>query len=92
MRRIWVRNLGLLAFLGAAACDDSTSPRSPDQALESELDFVTLRMDAPPLATTDTSFWAVAGEFRQLIIAAGNVDEDVLTEGFKSNTTRIKMR
>ncbi len=68
MRRIWVRNLGLLAFLGAVACDDSTSPRSPDQALESELDFVTLGINAPPLATTDTSFLAVAGQFQQLII------------------------
>lgn len=69
MRTIWFRNLVLLGLVGGLACNgDSTAPQSPNQALESELNFLSLRMDAPPLVTTDTSFWAVAGQFHQLII------------------------
>ncbi len=63
--------LSLLAvlLLGVAACDDNpVIDPDPIVVPEENLEFVTLRADAPPLATTDTSFWAVAGEFRQLII------------------------
>lgn len=54
-------------LLGVAACDDN-SLTNPLIVPEEDLDFVTLRVDAPPLETTDTSFWAVAGQFQQLII------------------------
>ena len=54
-------------LLGLAACDDD-SPTDPIVVPEENLEFVTLRADAPPLATTDTSFWAVAGQFQELII------------------------
>jgi hypothetical protein len=64
-------NLGALAILAglATACDDSaTNSEPPDMVEESQLDFVPLRGDAPPLETMDTTFWAVKGEERDLEI------------------------
>lgn len=57
----------LVVGLALAACDSSTeSP--PSMADESELEFVSRALTAPPLETMDTSFWAVKGEDRQLEI------------------------
>ncbi len=61
--------LALLALaLGLNGCDDSNSSGPPDMVPESDLEFVTVRAAAPPLETTDTSFWAVRGEDRELEI------------------------
>ncbi len=61
--------LALLALaLGLNGCDDSSSSGPPDMVPESDLEFVTVRAAAPPLETTDTSFWAVRGEDRELEI------------------------
>ncbi len=60
--------LTLSAVLSLSGCDDSNSSEPPPQVPESELEIVTVRGAAPPLETTDTSFWAVAGEDRQLEI------------------------
>ncbi len=54
--------------LSLTGCDDSNSSGPPDMVQESDLDFVTVRSSAPPLETTDTSFWAVRGEGRELEI------------------------
>ncbi len=67
VRRGGFLSLVAALLLGLAACDDD-SPTDPTVVLEENLEFVTLRVDAPPLATTDTSFWAVAGQFQQLVI------------------------
>ena len=48
-------------------CSDSTSS-GPVVKPESELEFVPIRATAPALETTDTSFWAVKGEERELAI------------------------
>ncbi len=60
--------LALLALgLGLNGCD-SNSSGPPDMVPESDLEFVTVQSAAPPLETTDTSFWAVRGEDRELEI------------------------
>ncbi len=71
MKRNVRRGLALATLalgLSLTACDDSNSSGPPDIVQESELDFVTVRGSAPPLETTDTSFWAVRGEGRELEI------------------------
>jgi len=49
------------------SCSDSNSSE-PVIKPESELEFVPIRATAPPLETTDTSFWAVKGEEREIEI------------------------
>jgi hypothetical protein len=56
------------ALLALGGCDDGTTASGTLVVPESELEFVTLRAGAPPLTTTDTSFWAVRGEDRELEI------------------------
>lgn len=71
MKRNMRRGLALATLalgLSLTGCDDSNSSGPPDIVQESELDFVTVRGSAPPLETTDTSFWAVRGESRELEI------------------------
>lgn len=60
----------LVAALVIGACDDDgvAHGNEPDVRNETDLEFVRVRADAPPLETTDTSFWAVRGENRQLEI------------------------
>jgi hypothetical protein len=69
---------GILVGYGATAalamvavtlmgCNDSTGS-APITKPESELEFVPVRTTAPPLETTDTSFWAVKGEERELVL------------------------
>jgi hypothetical protein len=69
---------GILVGFGATAalamvavtlmgCNDSTSS-APITKPGSELEFVPVRTTAPPLETTDTSFWAVKGEERELVL------------------------
>lgn len=48
-------------------CSDSTSS-APITKPGTELEFVPIRATAPPLETTDTSFWAVRGEERELVL------------------------
>ncbi len=48
-------------------CSDSNSSE-PVIKPESELEFVPIRATAPQLETSDTSFWAVKGEERELAI------------------------
>lgn len=62
--------LALVAAFGLVACDDDgvTGSDDPDTRPESQLEFVLVDPDAPPLETTDTSFWAVRGEERELEI------------------------
>lgn len=57
--RRWLRRLALPTSLVtlAIACDDE----GPVTRGEGELQFVPFSATAPPLATTDTSFWAFAG-------------------------------
>lgn len=71
-RRTISLGLGLTAILALLAistigCSDSTSSQ-PVIRPESELEFVPIGATAPPLETTDTSFWAVKGEERELEI------------------------
>jgi len=57
----------LLVVALATACDDSSGPDGGNTTLpEDRLDFVPRSASAPPLATQDTSFWAVRGEKRTL--------------------------
>ncbi len=59
--------LAVLVALSLAGCSDSSSSE-PITKPESELEFVPVRSTAPALETTDTSFWAVKGEDRELEI------------------------
>lgn len=72
MRRrvLWgVPGLAALVSLGVlAGCGDSTSPEEVEGIPEAELQFLHFPADLAPLATRDTSFWAVAGEDRELVI------------------------
>lgn len=91
MRR-YLRSVMLVATAVAlAACGDSTGPQGPVAKPESQLDFVLVRSDAPRLTTTDTSFWAVAGEGRRLEImrqaaVAGAEGESFLSFEVKSGS------
>lgn len=71
MRRSWGLGLalGVLAFgLGLGGCDGTDSNAPSDLVPEAELEFVPVGAGAPPLETTDTSFWAVRGQSRELEI------------------------
>lgn len=65
--------LPLIVLLGLAACDDDSI-----MVPESQLDFVSLGMGAPPLETMDTVFLAVPGEDRELEIRYENTAERFL--------------
>ncbi len=70
LTRSWGSGLALAALalgLGLSGCDDTNSS-APDLVPEAELEFVPIRTGAPPLETTDTSFWAVRGQDRELEI------------------------
>lgn len=54
-------------LVSTIGCSDSNSSQ-PVIRPESELEFVPIGAMAPPLETTDTSFWAVKGEERELEI------------------------
>jgi len=61
------RILPLAVVLAQAACEvDSTNPVPGLD--ESEITFVPMSPNAPPLETMDTAFWAVRGEERELEI------------------------
>ena len=70
----WRAGLIPLSFLAlsvlAVGCEDDgpSEPQPGTQVQESQLDFITRSADSPPLETTDTSFWAVLGETRELEI------------------------
>lgn len=90
LRGVAVTAVGLA--LALAACDgDSSGPSNPPIANEDDLQFVVIRADAPPLVTTDTSFWAVAGESRRLVIRQqpdepGNEGDEFLRFEVKSGS------
>lgn len=66
LKRI-VGAMAVATVVWVAACgDDATGP--PEGVQESELEFLKFPPDLAPLATRDTSFWAVAGEDRELLI------------------------
>lgn len=60
----------LVTGLVIGGCDDDgvANGNEPEVRNETDLEFVRVRADAPPLETTDTSFWAVRGEKRELEI------------------------
>lgn len=64
----WSVTALVIAAVIATACNDSSGPNGPDILPEDQLDFVPISTTAPPLATLDTSFWAVRGEERILAI------------------------
>jgi hypothetical protein len=66
-RSVVAAALGLLVVLWTLACESSTES-APPIVDESELEFVPRAVTAPPLATMDTSFWAVKGQDRELEI------------------------
>ena len=67
MVRKIVSVIALGGLLTLAACgDDGTDP--VDGVEQSQLDFLRFPPDLVPLATQDTSFWAVAGEDREVIL------------------------
>lgn len=66
---LWPLALAAAMAAGALACSDDPMGNGPgDMVDESQLDFVVRSDTAPPLETTDTSFWAVLGEERELEI------------------------
>lgn len=56
--------MGVLALALTAGCADD----NPDARTEDELNALAIRPGAPPLERTDTSFYAVKGEEREVII------------------------
>lgn len=64
MRRRCGRWLTLL-LVGLSACSDANGPEQ-DIRDETELNFLRFAASAPPLVTSDTTFWAVRGEDRTL--------------------------
>lgn len=62
----WSVTVLVTAAVLATACNDSSGPNGTDTLPEDQLDFVPISATAPPLATLDTSFWAVRGEERTL--------------------------
>jgi hypothetical protein len=62
----WIATLALVVALGTGAgCSDSTGP---DTRPEEDFQALRIRPDAPPLETSDTSFYAKSGEDRELAI------------------------
>ncbi len=59
------RTIAPLVTAAALACSESTGP---DERPEDQLPVLGIRSDAPPLETTDTSFYAKKGEFRSLFV------------------------
>jgi hypothetical protein len=57
--------LGVLALLLAAGCGDDADP---DARTEEELGALSIRPGAPPLERTDTSFYAVSGQQREVAL------------------------
>lgn len=49
----------------ASSCRELTAPAGSDLAEESDLTFVRVDPEAPPLITQEVSFWAVRGQERQ---------------------------
>ena len=72
--RHWRAGLIPLSFLAlsvlAVGCEDDgpVDPQPGTQVQESDLDFIRRSATSPPLETTDTSFWAVLGQTRELEI------------------------
>lgn len=70
MRRRSVWGVAALVVMGLSAlsgCDDVAAPEE-EGVPEEELQFLYFPEDLAPLATRDTSFWAVAGEDREFVI------------------------
>ncbi|HEX6925747.1 MAG TPA: hypothetical protein VF167_09955 [Longimicrobiaceae bacterium] len=59
----------LAPTLALAGCRDLTISTEPDVVDESELIFVKVDPEAPPLVAKEVSFWAVQGETRQVQIS-----------------------
>lgn len=57
----------VLACVVAAACDSATEPETVEVD-ESELQFLRFPADLAPLVTREGSFWAVAGDDRELVL------------------------
>lgn len=57
-----------------ASCRDLTAPVERDLVDESELTFVRVDPEAPPLLALEVSFWAVQGQDRQVQISYENGD------------------
>ena len=68
--------LALLLELALAACSEGTTEPRIEERDEDELQFLRFPPDLAPLATRDTSFWAVAGEERELVLYYADSDED----------------
>ena len=57
-----------LLLLPLGSCDAIFGPEEPTSVPESELTFVRLAPDAPPLLETKVTFWAVRGQTREVMI------------------------
>ncbi len=64
-RRPMLKVMLALALTLTAACGDDGDP---DDRTEDELNALVIRPDAPPLERTDTSFYAVKGQEREVIL------------------------
>jgi hypothetical protein len=64
-RRPIMTGVLILALAFAPACSDEVDP---DARTEDELNALEIRPDAPPLERTDTTFYAVKGQEREVII------------------------
>jgi hypothetical protein len=64
----------LIATVLLASCRDLTSSFGADTADESELTFVRVDPEAPPLDAYEVSFWAVQGQQRQVQISYSSTE------------------
>jgi hypothetical protein len=77
-----VAGFAVLAGVGAlSGCDEATAPEE-EGVPEEELQFLYFPEELAPLATRDTSFWAVAGEDRELVIEYRPLEEGEDPEEF----------